>query len=40
MLSERRFDVLLLDVDLGGHDGIRFAAEVICPTIRTCGLSW
>ena len=36
MLSERRFDVLLLDVDLGGHDGIRFAAEVICdhPNMR------
>ena len=36
MLSERRFDVLLLDVDLGGHDGIRFAAEVMSdhPNLR------
>jgi DNA-binding NarL/FixJ family response regulator len=28
-LSESRFDVLLLDVDLGGSDGLRFAAAAI-----------
>jgi DNA-binding NarL/FixJ family response regulator len=29
MLGERRFDVLLLDLDLGGSDGLRFAVEVM-----------
>lgn len=29
MLGERRFDVLLLDLDLGGADGLRFAMEAM-----------
>jgi DNA-binding NarL/FixJ family response regulator len=35
-LSERRFDVLLLDVDLDGHDGLRFAGEAlsVSPNMR------
>jgi DNA-binding NarL/FixJ family response regulator len=35
-LSERQFDVLLLDVDLDGNDGLRFAGEALAesPAMR------
>jgi DNA-binding NarL/FixJ family response regulator len=29
VLGERRFDVLLLDLDIGGTDGLRFAVEAL-----------
>jgi DNA-binding NarL/FixJ family response regulator len=36
MLTERRFDILLLDVEIDGHDGLRFADEALSgdPNIR------
>jgi DNA-binding NarL/FixJ family response regulator len=34
-LADRRFDVLLLDVDLDGHDGLRFAGEVLSASPHT-----
>src|SRR5260370_1425814 len=36
MLTDRRFDILLLDVEIDGQDGLRFADEALCgdPNIR------